>query len=44
VVVARALLVDQAVTSAFGRLIARAILGNRDPLLDLVQPKRLLVS
>ena len=28
---------------ACGRLVARAILGDRDPLLDLFQPQRLLV-
>jgi glycine/D-amino acid oxidase-like deaminating enzyme len=27
-----------------GRLVARAILGDRDPLLDLFEPERLLVA
>ena len=29
---------------ACGRLVARAILGDRDPLLDLFEPARLLVA
>ncbi len=29
---------------ACGRLVARAILGDRDPLLDLFEPSRLLVA
>jgi hypothetical protein len=28
---------------ACGRLVARAILGDRDPLLDVFEPSRLLV-
>ena len=29
---------------ACGRLVARAILGDHDPLLDLFEPSRLLVA